>query len=112
MHTRFRFKDGDAPIQYCPLDLYSKDEARVRKAIRDLWDGWVKSDGALNNMRIFVSGKMIRPSEVRAVAIDALFRFIFTFGSHILLSGDFCQQGQRFTKHLPPPYSRFCEPLH
>ena len=88
MHTRFRFKDGDAPIQYCPLDLYSKDEARVRKAIRDLWDGWVKSDGALNNMRIFVSGKMIRPSEVRVVVIDAPFSIhIHIRQSHSSLGG-------------------------
>ncbi|KAF8559733.1 hypothetical protein OG21DRAFT_1430813 [Imleria badia] len=70
MHTRFKFKDGDLPTQFCPLDLYSKDEARIRKAIRDLWNGWLQSDGTLNNMRVFVSGKMIRPSEVRTVAID------------------------------------------
>ncbi|KAF8136530.1 inositol-pentakisphosphate 2-kinase [Boletus edulis] len=63
MHTRFKFKDGDVSTQYCPLDLFSKDDARVRRAIRDLWGGWVQSNGSLNNMRVFVSGKMIRPSE-------------------------------------------------
>ena len=73
MHTHFRSKDGGVPAQYCPLDLYSKDETRVRQAIRDLWDGWVQSDGTLNNMRIFVSGEMIRPSEVRVIAIDVPF---------------------------------------
>ncbi|KAG6376301.1 inositol-pentakisphosphate 2-kinase [Boletus reticuloceps] len=65
MHTRFKFKD-DVATQYCPLDLYSNDEARVRRAIRDLWGGWVQSNGSLNNMRVFVSGKMIRPSELYA----------------------------------------------
>ncbi|KAG8217673.1 inositol-pentakisphosphate 2-kinase [Butyriboletus roseoflavus] len=63
MHARFKFKDGDVPTQYCPLDLYSRDEARMRKAIRDLWNGWMQSDGTLNNMKVFISGKMIRPSE-------------------------------------------------
>jgi len=62
MHARFKAEDG-VPTQYCPLDLYSGDEARMRKAIRDLWNGWVRSNGALNNMKVFVSGKMIRPSE-------------------------------------------------
>ncbi|KAF8447781.1 inositol-pentakisphosphate 2-kinase, partial [Boletus edulis BED1] len=64
MHTRFKFKDGDVSTRYCPLDLFSKDDARVRRAIRDLWGGWVQSNGSLNNMRLFVSGKMIRPSEL------------------------------------------------
>ncbi|KAH0830723.1 inositol-pentakisphosphate 2-kinase [Lanmaoa asiatica] len=63
MHSRFKIKDGDVPTQYCPLDLYSKDEARMRKAIRDLWNGWMESNGTLNNMKVFLSGKMIRPSE-------------------------------------------------
>ncbi|KAH7889535.1 inositol-pentakisphosphate 2-kinase [Phlebopus sp. FC_14] len=66
MHTHLRSMDGDVPTQYCPLDLYSGDEARVRKAIQDLWDGWVASDGSLNNLRLFISGKMLKPSDVRA----------------------------------------------
>ncbi|KAN0077133.1 Inositol-pentakisphosphate 2-kinase domain containing protein [Tylopilus felleus] len=66
MHAHFKFKDGDVPTQYCPLDLYSQDESRMRKAIRDLWDGWVQSNGALNNMKVFMSGKTINPSEARS----------------------------------------------
>lgn len=75
MHTHFKFKTGDVPTQYCPLDLYSKDEARMRKAIRDLWNGWMQSDGTLNNMKVFVSGKMVRPSEVRVIVIGIPFQF-------------------------------------
>ncbi|KAG9318637.1 inositol-pentakisphosphate 2-kinase [Chiua virens] len=63
MHTRYRLTAGNVPTRYCPLDLYSKDETRMRKAIHDLWDGWVQSGGTLNNMKVFVSGEMIRPSE-------------------------------------------------
>lgn len=99
IHSRFRLQAGGVPTQYCPLDLYSKDEARVRKAIRDLWNGWVQSDGTLNNMKVFVSGRMIRPSEVRVVAIGIPLRFTFTFGSRLLLWRNFYQQEQRFTKH-------------
>lgn len=112
MHTRFKFKGGDVPTQYCPLDFYSEDEARMRKAIRDLWNGWVQSDGTLNNMKVFVSGKMIRPSEVRVVAVGIPFRLNFTFGSHFLLWRNFCPQGQRFTKHSQQFCSRFFGRLH
>lgn len=77
MYTRFRSKEGNIPTQYCPLDLYSNDEARIRKAIRDLWNGWVQSNDTLNNMRIFVSGKMIRPSEVRILFTDILIHIHF-----------------------------------
>lgn len=49
---------------YCPLDLYSGDETRVRKAIRSLWDGWVASDATLNNLKIFARGKFIKPAKV------------------------------------------------
>lgn len=38
---------------YCPLDLYSEDEVRVRRALRSLYDLWVESDGQTNNLRIF-----------------------------------------------------------
>ncbi|KAF9246363.1 inositol-pentakisphosphate 2-kinase [Melanogaster broomeanus] len=63
MHTLFKSKDGDITTKYCPLDLYSGDEARMRNAIHHLWSGWLQSNGALNNLRLFISGKMLKPSE-------------------------------------------------
>lgn len=62
MHTRLRSQEGASPTDYCPMDLYSRNETRMVKAIHDLWNAWVRSDGSLNNFRIFVSGKVIKPS--------------------------------------------------
>lgn len=47
--------------QYCPMDLYSSDLSRVKKAIDDLWDNWMASGGSANNLRIFLYGDMIKP---------------------------------------------------
>ncbi|KIK98095.1 hypothetical protein PAXRUDRAFT_824280 [Paxillus rubicundulus Ve08.2h10] len=69
MHTLFKSEGGDVSTQYCPLDLYSRDEGRMRRAVHDLWSGWVQSDGELNNLRLFVSGKMIKPSEQSFTAL-------------------------------------------
>lgn len=46
------------------MNLYSQEETRVRKAIRDLWTAWDESDGSLNNLRIFASGEMVKPTHV------------------------------------------------
>ncbi|KAK4053180.1 hypothetical protein OIV83_001915 [Microbotryomycetes sp. JL201] len=48
---------------YCPLDLYSGDEARVNKAVKALWSGWEASHGSANNLRIFVDGKRVEPHD-------------------------------------------------
>ncbi|KAF8844799.1 hypothetical protein BDN67DRAFT_893644 [Paxillus ammoniavirescens] len=77
MHTLFKSKGGDISTQYCPLDLYSGDEARMRRAVHDLWNGWVQSDGKLNNLRLFVSGKMISPSEVLINTIHNAYQLTF-----------------------------------
>ncbi|KAG6898266.1 hypothetical protein C0992_000711 [Termitomyces sp. T32_za158] len=47
---------------YCPLDLFSEDEGRVKKAIRGLWDIWTESNGTVNNLKIFVQGQKVAPS--------------------------------------------------
>ncbi|KAF9227734.1 DUF941-domain-containing protein [Gyrodon lividus] len=72
MHALFKLKDSDISTQYCPLDLYSGDEARMRRAIHDLWSGWVQSDGALNNLRLFLSGEMLKPCEQSFIALREL----------------------------------------
>jgi len=51
--------------RYCPLDLYSGDEERIRTALRSLWDMWIRSLGQANNLRIFNEGKVVSPIDVR-----------------------------------------------
>ncbi|KAF5380971.1 hypothetical protein D9615_004097 [Tricholomella constricta] len=64
MHSAVRAKAGETvSLGYCPLDLFSGDEHRVRKAIYDLWDAWSLSNGTINNLKIFVHGRTITPDE-------------------------------------------------
>lgn len=77
MHTSFRMKQGDVGTTYCPLDLFSRDETRIRKAIGALWAGWYESHGSLNNLRFFVEGRMAKPDDDRSVQLLAHF---FTAG--------------------------------
>lgn len=63
MHSHFKSTQGEeVSLGYCPLDLYSGNETRVRKALIDLWDVWVGSSGNVNNMRVFVEGHTVVPS--------------------------------------------------
>ncbi|KAF9644104.1 hypothetical protein BDM02DRAFT_3157274 [Thelephora ganbajun] len=55
---------------YCPLELYSPDPERVKKALYALWDDWVQSNGTINMLRIFVNGKVLDPSKVNAVSLS------------------------------------------
>ncbi|KAJ7681751.1 inositol-pentakisphosphate 2-kinase [Mycena rosella] len=64
MHAHLKATKGETvPRGYCPLDLYSGDESRVKQALSGLWDAWVESDGIVNSFRVFVRGKKIRPAE-------------------------------------------------
>ncbi|KAG8952194.1 Inositol-pentakisphosphate 2-kinase [Tulasnella sp. 419] len=54
--------------QYCPLDLYSGDEDRIRKAVAALWDAWIGSNGSLNNLKIFINGSAITPDDTSAIS--------------------------------------------
>lgn len=49
---------------YCPLDLYSGDAERISRAIDGLWRGWIKSGGTANNLRFFIDGKRLAPTNV------------------------------------------------
>lgn len=49
---------------YCPLDLYSKDDKRIARAIKALWRAWELSEGTANNLRFFYEGERVEPSDV------------------------------------------------
>ncbi|KZT52737.1 hypothetical protein CALCODRAFT_501925 [Calocera cornea HHB12733] len=53
---------------YCPLDLYSGEESRVRRALEQLWEDWMATGGRLNNFRVFVRGERVDPSHPGSLA--------------------------------------------
>jgi len=57
---------------------------RISKAVLDLWTGWINSDGSKNNLRIFVHGRMVKPTELLSVDLQVL-RETFTSMVHPLL---------------------------
>ncbi|KAJ7749519.1 inositol-pentakisphosphate 2-kinase [Mycena maculata] len=64
MHSHLKAQQGDVvALGYCSLDLFSGDESRVKNALSSLWDAWMNSDGAMNNLKVFVHGKKIGPVE-------------------------------------------------
>lgn len=70
-----------ASSSYCPLDLFSEDRSRIKKAIYDLWDIWSESNGTVNNLKIFVQGKRIVPSDVRRLLyLEATLETTFFLG--------------------------------
>ncbi|KZP01043.1 hypothetical protein CALVIDRAFT_464456, partial [Calocera viscosa TUFC12733] len=52
---------------YCPLDLYSGQEGRVRRALGRLWGDWKATQGGVNNFRVFVRGQRVDPADVCAL---------------------------------------------
>ncbi|OBZ65669.1 Inositol-pentakisphosphate 2-kinase [Grifola frondosa] len=63
MHAHLKTTQGeDVSLGYCPLDLFSGEEARVTRALHALWDVWIGSSGGVNNLRVFVDGQMLRPT--------------------------------------------------
>lgn len=65
MHAHLKGMEGSSMVtKYCPLDLFSGDETRVRKALGNLWEAWVGSHGKVNNLRLFNEGKVIEPEDV------------------------------------------------
>ncbi len=57
MHKYLK-RDKWNPTGYCPLDLFSLEDKRVRKAIEALLD----SPG--NNLKLFIKGKQIEIGKV------------------------------------------------
>lgn len=75
MHSHLKGKKEDfAVAAYCPLDLFSGDQTRVRKALEELWGAWIGSRGKVNNLRIFVEGEIVDPGDPPSVSrLAALF---------------------------------------
>ncbi len=63
MHSHLKSSEGEeVSLGYCPLDLYSGQEDRIKKALHALWDVWIGSSGSVNNLRVFVDGQIVSPS--------------------------------------------------
>ncbi|KAK7038123.1 inositol-pentakisphosphate 2-kinase [Favolaschia claudopus] len=64
LHSNSRAQNGKTVSSgYCPLDLYSGDEVRMKTALDSLCDAWIESNGTINNFKVFVRGKMILPED-------------------------------------------------
>ncbi|EAU88715.1 inositol-pentakisphosphate 2-kinase [Coprinopsis cinerea okayama7 len=69
MHNHMRKMKGDIiEMCYCPLDLFSEDEDRMRIAIHALWDAWTRSEGTVNNLKVFAHGNLVFPHETKLMA--------------------------------------------
>ncbi|TFK30038.1 inositol-pentakisphosphate 2-kinase [Coprinopsis marcescibilis] len=66
MHNHLRTTKGTiVPMAYCPLDLFSEDEERMKTAVNALWDSWTESEGTVNNLKVFAHGKMLHPADAK-----------------------------------------------
>ncbi|KAL0946824.1 hypothetical protein HGRIS_012993 [Hohenbuehelia grisea] len=69
MHSRMKAAQGDhAGVGYCPLDLFSGQADRMESAVEGLWEAWLSSEGAINNMKVFVDGQVIKPNRISILA--------------------------------------------
>ncbi|KAG6814553.1 hypothetical protein H0H92_000081 [Tricholoma furcatifolium] len=72
---KFHLFDLDCGQQTYP----AKDKSRVEQAILGLWEAWTNSDGMVNNLKVFVRGQKILPSQAS---------LILSNDTHIALSHD------------------------
>ncbi|WVQ83029.1 hypothetical protein IAT38_005167 [Cryptococcus sp. DSM 104549] len=57
--------------KYCPLDLYSGDEARMLKALEGLWEMWSTTTAKANNWRVFVDGHAVTPDQASKIPVSS-----------------------------------------
>lgn len=69
-HADKKLHPGAHVPAYCPLELYSSNPERIKKAMYALWDDWVQSKGSINMLRIFVNGRALDPSEVCTISLS------------------------------------------
>ncbi|KAI0664711.1 inositol-pentakisphosphate 2-kinase [Cubamyces menziesii] len=69
--------DNDGEDSYCPLDLFADDPARARRALHALWGAWIASGGTVNNLRVFVRGKMVKPNAADPASLAPLAEQLF-----------------------------------
>ena len=63
MHAHLKSARGESvALGYCPLDLFSRDRERVTRALLTLWDVWIASGAAVNNLKVFVGGEKLAPT--------------------------------------------------
>ncbi|KAF8517591.1 inositol-pentakisphosphate 2-kinase [Hysterangium stoloniferum] len=72
MHSQLKGAEPNGPgatvAGYCPLDLYSGEEERVRFSLRCLWNMWTRTLGKANNLRIFNCGEIVDPADADSFA--------------------------------------------
>ena len=71
MHAHLKSTQGEnVSLGYCPLDLFARDHSRVTRALHALWDVWIGSGAAVNNLRVFVAGRKLTPTaDVRLLSL-------------------------------------------
>ncbi|KAI9465964.1 inositol-pentakisphosphate 2-kinase [Lactarius psammicola] len=70
MHAHLKQTEGnDVAVHYCPLDLFSGSRERLEIALEGLWNSWMQSNGAINNLRIFHYGKMVLPTDENSLQV-------------------------------------------
>ncbi|WVQ96629.1 hypothetical protein IAU59_003734 [Kwoniella sp. CBS 9459] len=67
LHSHLRAGISDSEKGFCPLDLYSGDDAKMTLAVDHLWQMWVENGGKGNNWRMFINGDKINPDQVGTI---------------------------------------------
>ena len=63
MHAHLKSAQGEnVALGYCPLDLFSRDKLRITCALHTLWNVWITSGAAVNNLKVFVDGQKLVPT--------------------------------------------------
>ena len=82
MHAHLKSTQGEnVSLGYCPLDLFARDRSRVTRALHALWDVWIGSGAAVNNLRVFVAGRKLTPTADVRLLFPLLLLLLFVFGA-------------------------------
>jgi hypothetical protein len=112
MHEGLRRPESGGGARYCPLDLYSGDPMRMRKALDALWGAWRESGGANNNWRVFVDGKVVLPEDVswdRTMVQSSPVRWLLS--AHTMTGRSHSSRGRRATLIHDQPFRLATSPV-